>query len=147
LGSLETTVMPFCCFGDYNLEITISLQGLGQSGPKRKVGLGTGLEQSTAAHSHDWDERPHPVAHLPKSLPLPTYECLHMLFFSSLLGGVAVGRGHHHVWLAALDVCWALSMDSLSYGRRSRCAQGPASLCTSSPVCFPSSPCGGRLRA
>jgi hypothetical protein len=44
------------------------------------------------------------------------------------------------------DVCWVLSMDSLSYGRCSYCAQGPESLCTSMPICFPSSPCGGGVR-
>jgi hypothetical protein len=56
------------------------------------------------------------------------------------------GCSHHYVLLVALDVCQALSMDYLSYGRHYRCAQGPASLCTSAPVCFPSSPCGGRVR-
>jgi hypothetical protein len=52
-------------------------------------------------------------------------------------------HSHHLVWLVPLDVCWALSTDSLSYGRHS--AQGLASVCTSVPVCFPSSPLGAEL--
>jgi hypothetical protein len=57
------------------------------------------------------------------------------------------GRSLRLLWLVALDVCWVLSMDSLTYGRRSCCAQGPSSVCTSVPVCFPSSSCGGGVRA
>jgi hypothetical protein len=56
-----------------------------------------------------------------------------------------VGCSHCHVWLAAFGACWALSIDSLSYGRSYCCAQGPASLCMSASVCLPSSPCRGRV--
>jgi hypothetical protein len=46
-------------------------------------------------------------------LSLCTRTCVCLFFLSSLLGGVAAGHSHCHVWLAALDVCqpalWILS--------------------------------------
>jgi hypothetical protein len=78
--------------------------------------------------------------------PLCMHACTRLFFLSSLLGEVTAGCSHHCVWLAALDACWAVFMDYLSYGRCYCCAQGPASPCRSVPVCFLSSPCGGGVR-
>jgi hypothetical protein len=123
MRSLEITV-----FWDYNLEITISLWGLGWSGPKHRVGPETWLEQSAVvpSHAHAWDGDPilQPVT-FP---PIPVYTHLHaFIFISSLLEGVAAGCSPCLVWLVALDV---------SYGRHSYCAQRLASLSTSMPVFF-----------
>jgi hypothetical protein len=84
------------------------------------VGLGTGPTQSAATLPHAWDEQ--------LCLPRPDFAAC-------------------HVWLVALDVLWALILHCLSYGGHYHCIQGPASLCTHVPVCFPSSPCGGQVRA
>jgi hypothetical protein len=56
---------------------------------------------------------PLPVSHHP-----PPFLCTRLqvfVFLSSLLGGVAAGLSPHLMWLEALDVCWALSMDFLNY--------------------------------
>jgi hypothetical protein len=90
--------------------------------------------------------RPNPLAGHPTQLPV--YACLCMFIFPHIpFRGVVTGHSCHHVWLVVLDVCRTLSVDSLSYGRHFHCAQGPASLCMSVPVCFLSSSCGGGVMA
>jgi hypothetical protein len=73
MRSLETTVM--CYFWDYNLELTIGLQGLGLV-PGVRLGLGAGLVQGTTPSTYTRDKRaclprPDPVACRPS--PLPVY--------------------------------------------------------------------------
>jgi hypothetical protein len=78
----------------------MSLRGLGWSVPRRKVGLGTELQQSALAPSHAQDKRSHPAACCPSLLPV--YMHLHaFIFMSSLLEGVVAGHSPCLVWLAA----------------------------------------------
>jgi hypothetical protein len=76
--------------------------------------------------------------------PFPVYLCLHM-FYSRGSGCRPQPLPCEAGSLGC--VFWVLSMDSLSYGSHSHCAQGPASLCMNVPTCFPSFLCGGRVRA
>jgi hypothetical protein len=105
------------------------------------VGLGTGPAQSAAIPPHAWDKQP--------CLPRPTsvahiYTHLHIFIFPFI---PFRGNGGRSQSLPSLwNACWAFSMEYLSYGRCNHCAQGPASLCMSTLVCFPSFPCGGGVR-
>jgi hypothetical protein len=136
MRSLETTVM--CYFWDYDLELTIGLQGLGLV-PGVRWGWEQGLCRAPLPPHTPGTNDPDclslilwPIALLPFLCPLGTF----------ILGEVA-----------AIATCgwwprmrWVLSMDFFSYGRffvvfRSR-----------HPVhkracLFSSSPCGGEVRA
>jgi hypothetical protein len=121
-----------CAFWDHNLELTIGFQELGLVARGMRWGWEWGLHKAQPSHTHIWDKqpcllRPNPAAHHPTHVNFP------------LIPFRGSGTGHSccHVWLAALDVCQALSMDSPSYGRHFHCAQGPASLCTMHMFVFP----------
>jgi hypothetical protein len=71
----------------------------------------------------------------------PPFLCtLHMF----ILGEVAVGYSHRHVWLAVQDLLGPLWISWL-WQVFLLCPEAGI-LCTGVPVCFPSSPCQGGVR-
>jgi hypothetical protein len=117
------------------------------------VGLGAGLVQETTALPHAWDSDC-AQAHLCSQLSLSLCSCACVHLFSSHLffGGVVAGCSYHCVWLVALDVHWAhfwiaLSMAGVTAEPKESGGMGQCPCAhTHTPVCFPSSPCGGRVK-
>jgi hypothetical protein len=108
-----------------------------------EVGLGVGLAQG-AAPPHTYTcgtSNPVCLGLILWPVAPPPFLCSLCVF---ILGEVVAGCRHHHVWLAA-RICWVLSMDFLSYGRRFCCGQEPASCSQVRLFAFPPPLVGAEL--
>jgi hypothetical protein len=113
--------------GDHNFEIRIgSKDWVGQSHAGVRWGWEWGLQKALPPSPMPGTSDPVcPGLPLWPATPPPVYVSLHAFIFPLIpLCGSGSGHSCHHVWLASLDVCWALFMDCLSYGRCHRYAQG-----------------------
>jgi hypothetical protein len=77
-----------------------------------------------------------------RPVALPPFLCTVRAF---ILGEVAVGRSHHHVWLVTQDVLGPLYL-CLSYDRHFCCVQEPASCAQVRLFAFPPPLLGAELQ-
>jgi hypothetical protein len=102
-------------FWDHNLEIRIDFQGLGQSGPRHEVGLGTGPVQSAPPLPPQMPGTSDPLCPaspcgLSPFPPMYMYLCAFIFPLIPFRGSCSCCC----VWLVALDACQALSVIALA---------------------------------